>query len=1079
MSKFLVTSILILWLSSYVSAQKINLVKENITLQQAMNEIKKQEFAFYSDTALTVSSKLITVHIVDEEIQGAMEKILNGQPFTYELRGTSIILIYTPEKTNGSATAAGNRTKSLEGIVRNQVNEPLEGVIIRSKQDPKKVTATNAEGWFKMCLGPGDTTIVISHLGYQTLQYTRNGRGKERFTLNQECSQLAVQNVRVTKGYYSTISGFNTGNVSTIKSDEISRQPVSDVLMALEGRVTGLNISQKSGIVGAEMNVNIRGLNSMQNGNAPLYVIDGVPFYVTSLNQAANAPVTFSPLTNIRPEDIESITILKDADATAIYGSRAANGVILITSKKLAPGRTKFDVNLYTGIGHINRKLDLMNTPQYLQMRREALSNDHSTGLNFDDVNGKWDTTRYTDWQKMLIGGTARVLNVQMGVSGGNGQTQFRIAGKYRYEGSVYPGDFYNSIRSVSGAVQHTSENARLRLLLNASYTYNTYYLPQTDLTKSIYVAPNAPVVYLSDGELNWANNTFINPAAQSLKTSNNVTDNLLGNLQVTYQLTPDIQFLQNFGYNAIMLNELTITPFSAFMPSTPNAAQQRVNNSASNSVKTWIYEPQINYGKTYKGMHRIDFTTGATFQESINKRNLLIARGFDTDGLILNPGAAANLNAYPDNSKYTYNALFVRLGYRLMDRYILNLTGRKDGSSRLGPDKRFGYFGAIGASWIFSEEKFIKDKLRFLHFGKLRGSYGKTGNDQIVDYQYMSTYAISLGYGGNPGLAPMQLTNHSFGWEVIKKSEVAMELGFCKKVILEASLYRNLTTNQLVNYSMPATTGGRTVTTNIPARIENKGLELNIRSENIKRKHFTWESNLNITFLRNTFLSYPNFQASGYIDRYAIGYPLTVKYLYHFTGIDRINGLATFQQSPEDNILNKQGKTPVFIGQYCFGGISNTITYKRVTIDLFFHFVKQTGYNSGALTTPGRYIPAGSNQPKRFLDRWQTPGDQSTYQKYSNGDFKVISNAEQYTQSDAMIEDASFIRLKNVSASWLLPERVINRFKLQNARVYLEGQNLLTITRFGGIDPETIQYGQVPALPPLRTIVAGIQVTL
>jgi TonB-linked SusC/RagA family outer membrane protein len=1075
----IITTVLLIWSSFYLKAQKIDFVEEHASLEKVIEDLRARDFSVYSDSIVTKSNHLISVRCVNEEIETVLAKIFIDQPFSYELIKKSILLTYKhtniSESTSKQLGATG--TKPLSGTIRNISGDGLAGATIQIKGLQGKGAKTDGNGNFHIDNAPLSGTLLVSYVGYENNEITYQRQSIFNIVLVPEQNILNEQTVK--KGNYDVSQLLNTGAVSNIQVRDNVDQPVSDLLMALQGRATGIYIAQNSGVPGAALNVNIRGLNSMANGNLPLYIIDGVPYCTPSFSNTLYAPVPISPFNVIRPEDVESVTILKDADATAIYGSRGANGVILITTRKTGPGPTKVDVNVQSGFNTPSRKLNLMNTPQYLAMRREALKNDNS-GLRSDDydINGTWDAKRQTNWQDELFGARATLNNAHVRISAGNENTQFWVAGKYREEKSITrPGEFFGRTRSFGGSIFHQSDNRRLEIRLGADYSYLKFVLPQTEYYKNVFAASNGPAALRQGGEINWVDWTDFNPAAETRRISETTLDNLMSYFKAKYRIFSGLYLVNNIGYTATRFREIALTPAASFPLSPGNSNLLRTKKTATNEIMTWLYEPQINYNKVFNSNHVLDVTAGATFQESINNRTRLDAVGFDTDEMIMNVGAASNLTGWQDNTKYSYNALFARFGYTAYGRYVLNFTGRRDGSSRLAPNKRFGNFGAIGAAWVFTEEKFIKRALPYLTMGKIKGSYGITGNDQIQDYQYVNRYNVSFGMGTNSGLIPVQLTNESFGWEVIKKSQLGIELYFPIQVSVEANYYRHLTTKQLVESSVSGTTGYNSIITNIPAEVENKGFEFELHSQNIKRKSFTWQSNFNISFPKNTLLSYPGFEGSVYATKYAIGHSMNMRYMYDYNGVNRETGLYTFRQHQEDNVLNQYDKVPTFIGQKFFGGLGNTITYKGIGLELFIQFVNQTGYQYGGLTTPGQNFKGGSNQPAMFLNHWQKPGDIAQHQKYSSTDEARISY-EQYQESNAVVTDASFIRLKNVSLSYTLSNAVIQKLKIKQARFYIQGQNLLLITPFKNGDPETARPMLPTAQPPLRTVVAGCNLT-
>ncbi len=378
---------------------------------------------------------------------------------------------------------------------------------------------------------------------------------------------------------------FNTGNVVTLSNKEIERQPVGNPLNNLQGRVAGLYISQNSGVPGGSFNIQIRGQNSINNGNDPLYIIDGVPY--TSqllpnlsediLQRGRGSFVGGNPLSYINPTDIESISVLKDADATSIYGSRGANGVIIITTKRGKEGKTKVDLNLSTGISNVARKLSLLNTQQYLEMRREAFANDGANPTVADAPDLLyWDTTKYTDWQEKLIGNTAHYTNIEASVSGGSSTTQYILGANYNKSTTVFPSNYSNQKRSIHIGINNTSFNKKLKISVKANYLIGDNNLPSSDIASSILLPPNAPEPLNPDGTLNWANSTWpsTNPYAALKKDYTDRTTNLVSNLNLEYALTPYLSIKSSMGYTDMQTDEVLKTPITASNPQFTNTGE-------------------------------------------------------------------------------------------------------------------------------------------------------------------------------------------------------------------------------------------------------------------------------------------------------------------------------------------------------------------------------------------------------------------------------------------------------------------------------------------------------------------------
>ncbi len=970
-------------------------------------------------------------------------------------------------------TISQNGSPPISGIVTDS-NGPLGGVNIIVK-NTSRGTQSDVDGHYEIATKSSDT-LVFSYLGYNSQEVAVGSGSILNVTMQSDATALDA--VVINAGYYKVSDRDKTGSITRITAKEIENQPVSNPLATLQGRLTGVEVVQNSGVPGGDFNIRIRGRNSIRSdGSEPLYIVDGVPYPSQSLGNGSISNVlggAQSPLNGISPTDIANIEILKDADATAIYGSRGANGVVLITTKKGEIGKTEFTVNSESGMGKIARRQKLLNTQEYLALRREAFANDGIEDYPpFEyDINGTWDQNRYTDWQKVLYGGTAYYTRTQASVSGGNAETRFLLRGSHQKETTVFLGDFDYHKNSVLGNVNHRSKDDKFTLQFSGNYVSDKNTLPTTSFVfQSKTLAPNAPALYDENGALNWEDGTFSNPLAILNATYLSKTSNLTGSGFFAYKVFSNLSIKTNLGYNEIHLDESRTFPNTVYNPAF--GLDSSFSSVTFNNAKcsTWIVEPQLEYKNEF-GKLGLLLLLGTSFQTETSKRTITYAEGFTTNNLIYDPSAASHVAINGNTEEeYRYNALFGRFNLNWNKKYILNLTGRRDGSSRFGPDRQFANFGAVGAAWLFSEENIIRESLKFLSFGKLRGSYGSSGNDQIGNYQYLDTYVGNgLSYQGIPGLQPSQLFNPNFGWESNRKLEMALELGFLKdRIFFSAAYYRNRSSNQLVGIPLPGTTGFPSLNANLDATVENTGFEVELNTINIENKQLRWGTGINLTVPRNKLISFPGLAESTYANQYVVGEPLDIALLYDYLGVDADTGLYTFRDYDGDGQITAPNdlKKAVYRGVDYFGGLSNTITYKGISFDFLLQFVKQTGWTSEYTSgLPG----TRTNQPVDILDHWQNPGDISNTQLLTAGynDDAAIAFGR-YQNSSAVIGDASYIRLKNLSLSYQIPE---NKLGL-GCRVYVLGQNLLTLTDFKGADPESRSAEQ---LPPLRMLSLGTE---
>ncbi|MHA7830184.1 MAG: SusC/RagA family TonB-linked outer membrane protein [Flagellimonas sp.] len=963
------------------------------------------------------------------------------------------------------------------GTVTDTSGKPLAGVnlVVESKNIG---TISGLDGSFSINADPNDV-LIFSMVGFRTLSVPIARREEVFVSLEENVTQLGE--VVLNAGYYTVSERERTGSIEKVTSLEIEKQPISNPLAALQGRMAGVEIEQTSGLPGANFNIRIRGRNSIRSdGNEPLYIVDGVPYASSSIGEGQASLVlrggAISPLNNISPSDISGIEVLKDADATAIYGSRGANGVVLITTKKGSGDGTRVELDLLTGMGRVSRNIDLLGTADYLAMRREGYANDGVTQYpaNAYDVNGTWDQNKETDWQKLFFGKTSYLTNVQGSISGGDSRTQFLLNGNYHGQTSVFPGDYRNDKISVLANVGHRSKDRRFSVQLSTSYIANGNNLPGDGslVTKAFALAPNAPRLYNEDGSLNWENSTWTNPLADFEKKYESKASTLIGNAVLGYKILESLEFKANLGYTENHLTEINTTPSTIYDPAYEAGPQFSSLLHNRGKRTSWILEPQLDYGASF-GILSVKALVGLTFQEQKSERLSQLATGFTSNRLIENLSAASDFRIYSDiDQQYRYQAVYGRVNLGLKERYFFNLTGRRDGSSRFGTERRFADFAAIGAAWIFSEEAFVQSGLPLLSFGKIRTSYGTSGSDQIGDYQYLDTYSLeSQMYEGVNGLSPTRLFNPDYSWEKNKKLEFAIDIGFFgDRIFMSGSHYRNRSTNQLVGIPLPATTGFASINGNLPATVENTGWEFALNTVNIQTDRFRWDMSLNLTLPKNRLVAFPGLEESTYANQLVIGESLDITKRYQFDGVDPETGLYRFKDLNGDGEVTAADDRMVMdYNPKYYGGWANQISWGRLDMEVLFQFTKQIGANFWSRGTfPGRM----ANQHVEVLDRWQQSGDIAPFQRYSVTDPVVYAAFQRYAQSDAVATDASFVRLKNLSISY----RVLDKSeKGMGCRLFVRGQNLFTWTDYLGLDPET---ANLLAIPSLRMVSIGTHLT-
>ncbi|WP_019038345.1 SusC/RagA family TonB-linked outer membrane protein [Psychroflexus tropicus] len=961
----------------------------------------------------------------------------------------------------------------ITGVVEDPNGLPIPGVTV-SLKNTTQGTVTNQDGRYSIT-APSNGTLVFSYVGFKTVAREINGQREINVQLEEDVA--ALEEVKINAGYYNTTKRNSTGNISRVTAEDIELQPVVSPIDALAGRMAGVSVVQRTGIPGAASQIQIRGQSSLRtgfenNGNLPLYIIDGVPIDSSPLNSFSGLTTStttgLDPLSTLNLSNIQSIEILKDADATAIYGSRGANGVILITTKdgENYNQKTKVSARVYTGVSDVESRLNLLNTQDYIQLREEAFANDdrEPTPVRAEDLL-LWDRDRYTDWQETIFGGTAETTNANVMLSGGSKNTSFQMSNGYFKTGTVFPGDFGYEKWSSGLSLNHRTDDDRFKARISVNYgvDVNDQFNSTNFVSNALLLPPNAPALYNDDGSLNWEDSTWTNPLAVTLNRSNAKTQQLISNLGLSFEVINGLLVKVNAGYTALNNEELVKNPVEALDPSFRDNAQARSSHSLTNR-NSWIIEPQIDY-RTEIGNLQIDGLVGATFQEQRSKNLRASGVGYSNEQLVGNLAAAGSV--FVSNNQeilYRYNAIFGRIGLNLKERYLLNFTGRRDGSSRFGPGKQFANFGAIGAAWIFSEEDVFKN-LSWLSFGKLRGSYGITGNDQIQDYGYLDTYSPTPAPGG---LFPTQLVNPDYSWETNKKLEAGIELGFLEdRIRFQVSWFRNRSSNQLVGFSLPALTGFNSVQANLPATVENTGWEIEGTLISLQSSNWRWQTNFNLTLPRNKLVAYPGIEDSPYANIYEVGQPLNILRLYRFNGVDPETGLFRVEDANQDGTLNFEDRVvTVDVGRQYFAGLQNQINYKNLSLSFLLEFVGQDGPRLFR-QAPGRMSNVLQSD---FDNRWRNPGDTNVTQRAS----QLLSSNFAYNDalnSNFLVTDASFVRLRTLALSYQLP---LLPSLIRSSRIIVTGQNLFTFTDYQGLDPQSPGSSQ---LPELRTITAGLEI--
>lgn len=1104
-------------------AQNVTISGRNMSLKQVFTAIKKQTgYVLLNQKGVLTDSRPVSLSVKDQPLVELLNDVFKNQPLEYVIEGKTILVsrkapVTTPVKPPSPSVSDINALIPVKGVVRSTDGQPLVGVNI-VVTGTKKGTTSMANGSFSIDANAGDV-IKISAIGFAplTLRLTGDrvqavngeqaGNGESVATagfsklvsgnpsaliIQLAVSTSPIDEVQIT-AYGTTTKRFNAGNITTISSKEIAKNPVNNVMEALQGKVPGLFIQQVTGQPGGAFTIRMRGSANLTTGaTQPLIIVDGVRFPGGTLPLSTNTlygTQSFlqggSGLNYINPNDIESIDVLKDVDATAIYGSSGAYGVILITTKKSRSARQAFNANIYTGISVNGKTTPLMNTEQYLMLRREALKND---GLDVpasdNDLNGTWPTDRYTDWRKEFMGKSAATTNANFSYSGGAQNTTYLISGSIRDMGNIQRHKGSNRDGSFRFALNTGTVNNKFTMGITGTYLSSKNDMVPYDFSTSALTPPNAPPAFNKDGSINWAAiGTDLNSsgtASNANKLYKNVTNNLLANATLTYRPVKKVTLRSIFGYNTISGKELIGNPTSTFNPTNTQAATQTVGILHQYNTRSITISPYGEFNTLISKKGDLSIKLGGELNNQVSYFDDITGTGFPSDALLNNPSAGSTVTTNYNLTEYRSIGMYGIIKFVWDDKYIIDINTRRDGSTKFGPGRRIGNFGSAALGWIFSGEKLVRDNLPWLSFGKLRVSSGVVGGDAIGDFRYLGTYSVINGaYDGKVGLSPNSLPNPLLNWERNFNSEAGLELGFFNdRVTTDVSYYHNRAGNQLLGQPLSSVTGYTSYTLNSDALIRTSGWEISVNTTNVRSKNFSWSTRFNISVPESKLLRLPS--QSNQNSNYVLNKPVTGVLLYKYNGVNPETGFYSFTDakgkvSDFTGGLTQADKTEfVDLAPKYFGGLQNSFTYKGLTVDFSFTFTSRTGKNFlGQTGFPfGLY---GLNGATVWLRRWQQPGDVTDIPKLStqiNNVFRQFLLQE----STGAYSDATYARLQNVSIRYNFSPGVNKMLHLKNLSVYLQGQNLLTISKFDGVDPENLNAG---VIPPLRIFTTGINVTL
>lgn len=1023
------------------------------------------------------------------------------------LSGLMIMLAVLMTFSAAASPSLPLQQKKVTGKVTDATSgEALPGVTIVIRGTTTGV-ASDLDGSYSIDVPSNSTVLQFTSVGYASQEVTVGSRAVINVAMQSDVTMIEEL---VVVGYGFKKKRDLTGSISSITASSIEDTPVKDVLSALQGRAPGVFVTSNSGAPGDGITVRVRGYSSLNSGNDPLYVIDGVPVESRTLTTLNGYDMHgLNPLSDINPGDIESIEVLKDAASTSIYGSRAANGVVLITTKRGKEGKATVNLNVFTGMSEITRHLGVLNAQQWRQVIIDTYRNldrynnaaipsePHWTAIDSLNPMNNGDV----DWQSVMYK-QAWQYQAELSVQGGNENAKYAFSTSYLNQDGIILASNYKRITSrlntdfkVSDKVtigQNISFSNGKNNRINAGGTGNL------SLVQSILVRPPVYSLTYPDGSPIYYFNGKRNPVGMAEECTHlNTTNRLIGNQYLEYDIIEGLKFRTNLSVDFISMKEDEFYPTTVDYRAGYNWGAVRAITNV-----TWANENYLTYEGTFGEGHSFAALAGFSMQEWKNETTGLNGTYFASDNIrTLNGAGTISNQAVNTTDEHAMLSYFGRITWNYKGKYLAEANIRADGSSRFGAENRFGYFPSASAAWRFSDESFA-DGLGFLTDGKIRLSIGQTGNESIPNYISGGEFAIGTNYLTNSGASPTVMPNQALKWEVTTQYNLGIDLAmFNNRVSLVGDFYIKNTSDLLFAVPIPETTGFTSLTRNI-GDISNKGMEFSIITHNIDGE-FQWTTNFNLGLNRNTVVSLPqDVLTNGFIQNgtYHIlkeGEPIGVFYGWKFLGVysrdeDNVNdvrfgsttgkpfkgGDPIWDDLNNDNVINDDDKQVIGNAQPLFaGGLNNDFSYRNFSLNVFLQFCYGNDIYSH-LNNMRNWVFAYNNVSTDALNRWREQGDVTNYPAPTRND--PLRN-EYLRVSDRWVEDGSYMRLKNLTLSYTVPSDLTSRVGVSRLRAYVTGQNLLTFTHYTAYDPEVNSYDGLRigvdegAYPMSRTVIFGI----
>lgn len=1059
---FLIAFSLQISASVYSQTTKLSLNVQNQSIKDVLYLIENQtDFRFIYESGKINLDKKVSVQVREQSVEFVLRQLFNNEGVDYEITENNLILINPSPEQLKSAAQEKNR-KKITGVVRDQKGEPIIGANVFEKGTTNG-TVTDIDGKYSLEVSMG-SLLQISYIGYDSKEIKVGNSDVVNILLTEDTETLDEV---VVIGYGTVKKSDLTGAVGSVQMKDVSQVGITSADRALQGQIAGVQVNARTGQPGESMMIRVRGSNSLAGGNEPLYVIDGMP--VEKMNS------------DINPEDILSMEVLKDASSTAIYGSRGANGVVLITTKRGSTGEATVDYNGYIGISMLRKKLDLLEKDDYIAMVNEVSQNDGNGIVITPDQAALLPNN---DWQD-LVYQTALTHSHQVSVSGGTDKTKLYSSLNYMNQEGIIKGSNYNRFAIRVNGDQKLAEN--LSLSASVAYSYGTQNSANSNADGGGAIAYTAmvmpPTSEVKDADGNYTTFTGTpwggtNPVGMSELYKNQVVNSrLLANMALNYEMLEELTFRVNAGA------EVNTASTDRYIPIGLSAGGKLDGDAlkTKSSYYTIINENILTYDKKFNRNHALNLMGGITFQTYQYDELQGSGTGFLRDVYETNNLGAASNPGVPASgfNDYRMVSFLGRVNYNLMERYLFTATARYDGSSKFSKNHKFAFFPSAALAWRISEEDFMKD-VDWLSNFKLRTSVGQTGNQSINPYQTFAQLGTSspiFGNGKDVGFVLSSMANDDLKWETTTQTDLGIDLGFFNnRLNISFDYYWKQTCDLLYNATLPPSSGYTSMLRNL-GRIDNKGFEIAINTVNMKGK-VNWTTNLNITSNKSIVKDlgtdvYGN--KIQQIDAPVSGgnwFPLFVGkapfqlYGYEIEGIyqtdeeARLNGEAT-KKAGDYRYKDTDGKAGITTGdktiiantqpKFTFG-LTNVINWNN--FEFSFLVIGSVGgdivneFNKSITNIGGTW-----NIRKDVWENHWTPENPNA--KYARASASTKDYLAFGDPNSLWVENGSYLRFKDIKLAYTLPTQLFSGPRKPNISVYVSGQNLITITSYSHYDPE------------------------